>query len=128
MRQRRCNHCMAWSESDLWDGYCPECGGAQGDPPTRDGPMIMPDINPYKSMVTGEMITSRSAHREHLRRHNKQEIGNEKLVATPVREERRFTESRLKRVAELVNHYGEDRIRQSARELGERLRWNSRGK
>jgi len=31
---------------------------------------IMADYQPYKSMVTGEMIDGRKAHREHLKRHN----------------------------------------------------------
>lgn len=42
------------------------------------GPYITPDIKPYHSIITGELITSRSRHREHLRRHNCIEIGNEK--------------------------------------------------
>lgn len=41
------------------------------------GVHAIPDITPYKSMATGEMITSRSQHREHLKRHNLYEIGNE---------------------------------------------------
>ena len=41
--------------------------------------MIMPDIKEYKSMITGEIITSRSKHRAHLKEHNCFEIGNEKL-------------------------------------------------
>lgn len=41
-----------------------------------DGPMICDDITPYRSMVTGELITSRSKHREHLRRHEMQEVGD----------------------------------------------------
>ncbi len=39
--------------------------------------MIMPDIQPYKSMVNGEMITSRSHHRNLLKQHGLIEIGNE---------------------------------------------------
>jgi len=38
---------------------------------------VQADIQPYKSMVTGEMITSRSQHRAHLKQHNCIEIGNE---------------------------------------------------
>lgn len=38
---------------------------------------VVPDIAPYKSMITGEMITSRSQHRAHLAQHNCFEIGNE---------------------------------------------------
>jgi len=38
---------------------------------------VVPDIQPYRSMATGEMITSRSQHRAHLRQHGLIEIGNE---------------------------------------------------
>lgn len=38
---------------------------------------VIGDIAPYQSMVTGEMITSRSRHREHLRQHRLIEVGNE---------------------------------------------------
>ena len=38
---------------------------------------VMPDIKPYKSMITGEVISSRSKHREHLKRHGCIEVGNE---------------------------------------------------
>ena len=51
----------------------------KGTEPRTEGPMIMPDIQPYKSMKTGEMITSRSKHREHLQMHGLQELGNEPL-------------------------------------------------
>jgi hypothetical protein len=43
------------------------------------GPMIMPDIQPYTSMIDGSTITSRSHHREHLRAHGCIEVGNERL-------------------------------------------------
>jgi hypothetical protein len=43
------------------------------------GPMVMPDISPYKSMIDGSMITSRSVHRDHLREHGCIEVGNEKM-------------------------------------------------
>ena len=38
---------------------------------------VLPDIQPYQSMATGEMITSRSHHRDHLKQHGLVEIGNE---------------------------------------------------
>jgi hypothetical protein len=40
---------------------------------------VMGDIQPYKSMIDGRMITSRSSHREHLRDNNCIEVGNEKM-------------------------------------------------
>ena len=46
------------------------------------GPFILGDIQPYKSMVTGEMIQGRRQHREHLRQHGCIEVGNEKLPMT----------------------------------------------
>jgi hypothetical protein len=49
----------------------------KGTEPMPDAPMIMGDIEPYKSMVTGEIITSRSRHREHLKQHGCVELGND---------------------------------------------------
>lgn len=43
-------------------------------------PMVAPDIQPYRSMCDGSMITSRSQHRAHLRQHGVQEVGNEKIA------------------------------------------------
>lgn len=50
--------------------------------PTRSH-QVMPDIAPYQSTVTGEMITSRSAHREHLKAHSLVEVGNETKYLQP---------------------------------------------
>lgn len=47
------------------------------------GPQVIRDIEPYQSMVDGSMITSRSQHREHLKRHNCFEVGNEKMESKP---------------------------------------------
>lgn len=44
---------------------------------------IMGDIKPYRSMITGEMISSRSKHRDHLRAHRCIEIGNETKYLQP---------------------------------------------
>ena len=38
---------------------------------------ILEDIKPYKSIITGETISSRSGHREHLKVHDMQEVGTE---------------------------------------------------
>lgn len=42
-----------------------------------NAPMIQPDIAPYRSMIDGSIISSRSEHREHLKKHNCVEVGNE---------------------------------------------------
>lgn len=47
-------------------------------------PQAMPDIAPYRSMVTGEMITGRAQHREHLKRHDCIEVGNERITPQEV--------------------------------------------
>ena len=53
---------------------------------------IVPDIGGYKSMADGSWISSRSQHREHLKRHNCIEIGNEmptkRKPTLPSREQR----------------------------------------
>ena len=40
---------------------------------------VIPDIQPYRSMVTGERIKGRAHHRQHLKQHNVIEVGNEKV-------------------------------------------------
>lgn len=46
------------------------------EPPAQTH-MVMGDIQPYKSMVDGSEISSRSQHRSHLRQHGMIEVGNE---------------------------------------------------
>ena len=43
----------------------------------------MKDIQPYRSMADGSIITSRSKHREHLKAHNCIEVGNETKYLQP---------------------------------------------
>lgn len=56
-------------------------------------PMVAADIAPYQSMATGEWISSRSAHKEHLKKHRLVEVGNEtlkpKTITPPKQEERK---------------------------------------
>jgi putative FmdB family regulatory protein len=40
---------------------------------------VIPDIQPYKSMVTGERIRGRAHHKQHIRDHGLIEVGNERL-------------------------------------------------
>ena len=41
------------------------------------GYMVMPDIQPYRSMIDGSVITSRSVHKAHLKQHGCVEVGND---------------------------------------------------
>jgi hypothetical protein len=45
--------------------------------PPSVAPMIIGDIEPYRSMRTGEIITGRAQHREHLALYGLVEVGNE---------------------------------------------------
>ena len=44
---------------------------------------VMPDIQPYRSMIDGSVISSRSRHREHLRAHGCVEVGNDSSLYRP---------------------------------------------
>jgi hypothetical protein len=49
-------------------------------PGTGQAPMVMGDIEPYRNMVDGRVIGSRSHHRRFLRDHGLIEVGNEKMT------------------------------------------------
>ena len=48
--------------------------------------MVMRDMEPYRSPLDGSMVTSRSHHRDHMRKHNVIEVGNERMPANPNRD------------------------------------------
>jgi hypothetical protein len=52
---------------------------------------VQDDIKPYQSMADGSIISSRSQHRRHLKRHNCVEVGNESMETkvAPVKDTRR---------------------------------------
>lgn len=57
---------------------------------SKAGFFVMGDIQPYKSMITGEIIHGRRQHREHLRQHGCVEVGNERIkpkTPTPINRE-----------------------------------------
>ena len=73
-------------------------------------PRIILDRVEYKSMATGEMITSRSQHREHLKRHDLIEVGNEPVVNKKLVEKERKAKRRKEihnDVMEAVKMYNE---------------------
>ena len=85
----------------LYDVRCPVCGQTEeifrklsdrDNVPSHCGvnmkymlstPSIQPDNTCYKSMVTGEMITSRTQHKNHLKQHGVIEVGNESMERKP---------------------------------------------
>ena len=62
---------------------------------------VQGDIAPYKSMIDGSMITSRSIHRRHLKANNCEEVGNDD-PAKHIRREQPKNE-RLERLKYEVN-------------------------
>lgn len=69
-------------------------------------PYVVGDIQPYKSMQTGEMITSRSHHRAHLKQHGLIEIGNEIKAAMTKQKPKDDREGRRRAIAEAINAKG----------------------
>ncbi len=59
------------------NGELVEVGRDYVPEPRAQVPHVMGDIAPYRSMIDGKMITSRSHHREHLRQHGCVEVGND---------------------------------------------------
>jgi len=79
MYRARCAVCE--SEEDIFRSFAryddlPECCGEKMTRVICPA-MVANDIQPYRSMIDGSIISSRSRHREHLRDHNCTEIGNE---------------------------------------------------
>lgn len=67
---------------------------------------VVGEIQPYQSMVTGETITSRSQHRDHLKRHGKVEIGNDIASALPKPRAERRDDSRIRELHQVFAGYG----------------------
>jgi len=70
---------------------------------TREAPMVMPDIQGHISMADGTWVSSRSAHRENLKRNNCVEIGD--AVPTqqkPIEISRKDQEARKRQIAEIA--------------------------
>ena len=78
----------------------PKCCG-QKTYRVMSAPFVRGDYQPYRSMITGQMIEGRAQHREHLKRHNCVEVGNEQpKPRKPVPFDR---EKRKRQIAEVVN-------------------------
>ena len=107
------------------DGVAYEKGS---EPPGPAAPDIMPDIKPYKSMITGEMISSRSRHREHLREHRMEEVGNDPVLR------KAYTgmpdtapEKRKELLRAQVNAMTHEQFKAAGKRDLDRVRWQTRG-
>lgn len=87
-------------------------------------PMVVPDIKPYKSMLNGKMITSRSQHREHLKAHGAIEIGNEKLTHKGIPDV--APQQRQELIRAQINDMTNAQFDLARKKDLDNLRWNSR--
>ena len=70
---------------------------------TRQAPMVMSDIDGHISMADGQWVSSRSKHRENLKRNNCIELGNDVPTQQKVHEfSRKEQEHRKRQIAELA--------------------------
>jgi hypothetical protein len=70
---------------------------------SRQAPMVMPDIEGHISMADGTWVSSRSKHRENLKRNNCVELGNEVPTAQkPIEFSRKEQEARKRQIAEIA--------------------------
>lgn len=134
MRTRLCNKCDQFTRVDDWEFGCPNCGHTNGRPTGYfsefPGVEVMPDIKPYKNMINGQEIGSRSTHRELLRRHNCIEIGNETKTLLAPRERPDVAPQQRKEllIAQVQAFGGFDNLKKAIKREVEHIRWNSRSR
>ena len=91
-----------------------------------DRVQIMPEIEPYKSTVTGEWITSRAKHREHLRRHNMVEVGNDSSLYAKPKPISAASQTRKELLIAQVNAMTHEEFKAAGRRDLDNLRWQTR--
>ena len=99
----------------------------KGTEPVSDAPLVMGDIAPYRSMIDGTWITSRSQHREHLRTHGCFEVGNE--TGHLLQDRRTFDvkpEQRRELIRAQVNEMTHRQFKQALKRDIDNVKWNSR--
>ena len=70
---------------------------------SRVAPMVIPDIEGHVSMADGTWVSSRSKHRENLKRNNCVELGNEvPMQQKPIEISRKDQEARKRQIAEIA--------------------------
>lgn len=100
----------------------------RGHEPVAEGPMVIGDIKPYQSQVTGEMITSRSQHREHLKAHGCVEIGDQVApMLQQVQVDRFESQQRKELIRAQVDAMRHEDFRRAIQRDVDRVKWNSRG-
>lgn len=97
----------------------------RGHEPVPEGVYVVPDIKPYVSQITGEVIDSRSKHREHLRMHGCTEIGDQVHHLKPPRQD--FDSAQRKELIRAqVDAMSHADFKRALRRDADRVKWNSR--
>ena len=81
---------------------------------------VQPDITPYKSMIDGKIVTSRSQHRRHLKANNCIEVGNDdpaRHLPKPKQDNSRLERLKWEVNKRLTNEQADRIIRQLRQEL-----------
>ena len=92
----------------------------------RVAPDVMPDIAPYQSMLTGELINSRSRHREHLRERGYVEVGNDSSLNAPPKPIRAVSQTRKELLIAQVNAMTNKQFEAARLKDLNDLRWKTR--
>ena len=88
---------------------------------------VMPEIEGYKSMVDGSWIDSRAKHREHLKRHNCVEVGNDSsLWSGPKGIPDVAPQQRKEIIRAQVDSMRHDDLKRMMKRDLDNLRWNTR--
>jgi len=74
MALRLCRNCSDWH--DLSEPWPEECSSHFRGASTS-GIQVVKDIEPYRSVITREVIGGRKQHRDHLKAHGCIEVGND---------------------------------------------------
>ena len=76
---------------------------AKLDMTPKEAPMVLPDISGHISMADGTWVSSRSKHRENLKRNNCVELGNDVPTQQKVHEfSRKEQQERKRQIAEIA--------------------------
>ena len=81
-------------------------------------PMVVADIKPYRSTITGEEISGRRQHRDHLRAHGCVELGND-MPKAPTGPRR---PPKAEVVADIKRSMEDEGLRAEAKQASERAR------
>jgi len=84
-----------WNGKD-WVPYAPHAAGGKGR-----GLQVVRDIEPYRSVITGERVGGRRQHRDHLRAHGCVEVGNDMPTSKTPAVDRESIRQDLKRAVEV---------------------------